>query len=228
VGVIHHHFSVWLAGTMNGCGRVRFFIDTVAGTLYYVLVQSPYGSETVDVSIFEAPFRNDLCTGSLPFTLGSKINIDTSLATTDETTVFTDCIDNNVPLYPGLWYNFTGTGEVFVSRLCNSVTALTFFSGSCGRSTLQCVKATTNPCSGSGFFTFNTTKDVVYFAFVQAYYDTNLDLTISSVAKNDLCKDAQPVTFGVPVSGNIREAILCKSTNYQAKVQKIPYGKQYF
>ena len=42
---------------------------------------------------------------------------------------------------------------------------VTIVSGSCGRAILQCVKATTNPCPSSGFFTFNTTRDTAYFCF---------------------------------------------------------------
>jgi hypothetical protein len=194
-----------VAGTTDGCGRERFFFDTTVGTTYQVLVQSLYSQELVDVSIFEAPPRgNDVCTGALPFPLGSLVYVDPSLATTDEATIFTDCIDNSAPLYPGVWFNFTGTGEVFIASSCITVTYITIFTGICGRSTLQCVKATTNPCP---YFTFNTTKDTVYSAFVQSYYDTTFDLTISSVAKNDLCKDAQPVTFGVPAAGNVTFAL---------------------
>jgi hypothetical protein len=201
-----------VAGTTNGCQRERFFFDTKVGITYHVLVHVPFFKETVDVSIFEPPpIGNDICTGAIPFPLGSLINIDPTFATTDEATVFTDCIDKNDKLfpglYPGLWYKFTGTGEVFVAKSCDAQSNLVFitiFSGICGPTTLQCVKATTDSCPPIGdSFTFNTTKDEVYFAYVQTFFETTVDLTISSVAKNDVCKNAQQVAFGLPVAVNL-------------------------
>ena len=195
-----------VAATNSPCDRERFFFDTVQGEVYHVLVQSYYDA-TVNLSISAAPYGNDLCTNAQRFKLDSTIHQDTSLATTDDATIFNDCIDNSQQLFPGLWYNFTGTGERVVARSCeqNGV-YISIFSGKCGRATLQCVAATTNPCEFDRF-SFDTVKDTTYLAFIQSISAGKFDLTIFDIVHNDECINAEPVTFGVPAIGNVTFAL---------------------
>jgi hypothetical protein len=166
-----------VAGTMNGCGRERFFIDTVAGTPYYVLVQSPYGTETVDVSIFEAPpISNDICVNAQPVVIGSNlvlVKYNTTYATTD-LTVINDCLGNNLvgnaPDYPGIWFNFTGNGGRIVLRGCSN-SLISVFTGGCNPSSLQCVAGTISGCGRERFFV-DTVAGTPYHVLVQSPYES--------------------------------------------------------
>ena len=195
-----------VAATTSPCERERFFFETVLGTTYHVLFQT-YNEGIADLSIFTPPPSNDLCNDAQSIALRSAVKANTSLATSDTATIFTDCIDTNEPLYPGIWFNFTGTGDPIVVRSCDlSYTYVTIFTGSCGRGTLQCVVATTNPCE-SERFRFDSIPGTKYTVLVQTYFEGIVDLIVFNVVKNDLCVNAQPLTLGVPAVGRLTYAL---------------------
>ena len=69
------------------------------------------------------------------------------------------------------------------------------------------MRETTHNSCAPDLFTLNTTKGTVYLAYVQSIEDTNVDLTMSSVAKNDLCTTAQQISFGIPTLGDLTFAL---------------------
>jgi hypothetical protein len=162
-----------VAGTQNGCATERLIFDTTLGIPYHVLVQA--SNIQVDVSIFEAPpSGNDFCINAQPVVIGSSpvaVRYNTTYATTD-LAVANDCLGNNlnggVPRYPGIWFNFTGTGQRVVARGC-SYSFISILTGGCNTTNLQCVAGTTNGC-GRERFIFDTTVGITYHVLVQNPY----------------------------------------------------------
>jgi hypothetical protein len=176
-----------VAATIFGCdsGQLigeRFIFETTLGTLYHVLVQLNH--ESVDVSIFSAPVvSNDLCVNAQSITIGSSplpVQFNTTYATTD-LDVADDCL-YGTPNYPGVWFNFTGTGGRIVARACDlSIynTYISIFTGGCNPSTRQCVAATDTGCDSEQQFIFETTLGTLYHVLVQLNYES-VDVSIFS------------------------------------------------
>ena len=197
--------------------RNRFFFETTLGTIYHALVQTPYNNE-VSVSVFAAaPARNDQCVNARPITIGSRpapIIFNTSYTTRD-LDVVDDCLSGRRPTYPGVWFNFTGTGSSIVAKACEQSyiynTFISIYTGGCNPSARQCVAATLYACEKE-ILVFKTTLGTKYHALVQSYvldsHDSGVELSFFSAPPapaNDLCINAQPLTIGsspVPLKFN--------------------------
>jgi hypothetical protein len=145
---------------------------------------------------------NDVCIKAVPFALNSTVSVNITSATIDSSEVPTNCFDNNLPQYPGIWYSFVGTGAQVTARSCNAdYTYISVYKGSCGATNLQCVAGSTNACARERFF-FNTVKGTTYYVLLQSYYEAVVDLSIfvPSPVANDNCINAIPLAINSTVS----------------------------
>jgi hypothetical protein len=86
---------------------------------------------------------NDLCVDAITLNCGDTVTGNTTQATNTGDPMDGCGTSNGAP---GVWYNFTGTGDVVSLGLCNSGfdTKIRVYSGACG--TLMCVAGNDDSC----------------------------------------------------------------------------------
>ena len=206
-----------IAATLQGCYGEKLYVETTLGTTYHMLVQMPAIrtlQESTAVSIFNAPpSPYDRCDDALPAIIGSTrfpISFDATYATSD-LEVVDDC-HSETTRYPGVWLNFTGTGERMefytggISNACGGL-KISVFTGGCNPSTLQCVAAFQPRCNRERYF-FESNLGTTYHVLVQVPnqpYLATISIISAPLASNDRCVNALPVVIGsspVPVQVN--------------------------
>lgn len=113
---------------------------------------------------------------------------------------------------PGVWYSFTGTGNVIELAMCNSTydTKLQVFSGSCDA--LNCIDGNDDSCGLQSEVTFMSEVGVEYLFYVfgfgsaQGDYELTIncvcDLSVDLGPDQLLCPDADPLEIEATISGD--------------------------
>jgi hypothetical protein len=198
----------------GSCDAAPFTFATVAGTTYYMLLQSTYADTQYiyDLTLVGAPpdiVDNDVCSTATPISIGASIVSNITLATTDENEVTSDCAGGNVTSSQrrGLWFTFQGSGGRIWVNTCASFggrqmfTAVSVYKGSCGAVTLQCVAGADNPCGGGILSAYQklsigTEPGTTYYVLVRnfeygpSFGQFMLQLTSVLVVVNDVCANA--------------------------------------
>jgi len=214
------------------CGNNQFFIDVdvtsvgdatevTDGTTTWpvtgagILQVGPFASgTTLDLTLthsdntcdlglgnfnFFCPPLNDLCADAEVINCGDTVNGNTSQATSNDEPAF--CGTGTGA--PGVWYNFTGNGDVVTASLCNSGfdTKIQVFEGACGA--LTCITGSDDDCGVQSEVIFNTVTGTEYYIYVFGFGSSTgvfqLDVTCVTpppAPDNDEC------AFAVPVSTN--------------------------
>ena len=143
------------------------------------------------------PFCGDTCTTAQPVACGDSIT-GTTVGATD--------IDEPVDFCgtgggaPGVWYEFTGTGDIVTMSLCNSTfdTKIQVWEGDC--TNLTCVNGNDDACGVQSETVFlsnaGTTYYVYVFGFGSSTGDYTLDVTCVTppdAPANDECDTAETV-----------------------------------
>jgi uncharacterized repeat protein (TIGR01451 family) len=140
------------------------------------------------------PATNNLCSGAIPITCGSTQTQTTVGATTGGAPTFT-C--GTGPGSGGLWYTYTGTGDVATFSLCGSSfnTRMQILTGSCGSFT--CVGGNDDFCGLQSQVAIASSLGTVYYIYVygstgsQGVFNLTTTCTpIPSAPLNDNCQTA--------------------------------------
>lgn len=191
-------------------GNQRFsFSNIPAGTYYLPVPDFLPGDYTMNVLSEDCPPppANDDCFTAIPVTCGQTVSGSTLLANYDYPGY---CGTGNDA--PGIWYSFTGTGDLVTLSTCDMAdfdTRISVFEGDC--SVLNCVGGNEDGYGCGGYtsqFSFISQPGTEYRILIHGYYATgNFDLSVSCTTPpppppNDNCADVLPVTLasGVPVT----------------------------
>ncbi len=130
-------------------------------------------SETFN--LMACPPNNDLCIDAETISCGDSV----SGATTDAT-------ENDEPAdfcgtgegAPGVWYEFTGTGDIVTMSLCNSTfdTKIQVWEGSCDA--LNCITGIDDACGLQSEVSFISSTGASYFVYVFGYGTSTGDYTL--------------------------------------------------
>jgi hypothetical protein len=211
-----------VAGKNGLCRGERAVFDTIAGTTYLVLIRSGINDFNVTLNVAPPPVVNDLCENAEPIAIDSKVSANLTFATSD--VINDDCFNDGLFTdFPGVWYSLVGTGERVVALFCNNTyptTSITVLEGSCGTTSLKCVAATREPCSLERFV-FDTIQGTTYYILLRSDRSSTddasvVELSISKGAPvpNDLCANAQPMSIGSTVRGDLSFATAEKGFEY--------------
>ena len=187
------------------------------GTTYAVSVTGNCSGGTTSTAattsfttLFPTP-ANDLCSGAIALTCGQTVTGTTNGATTtgDPTA---SCSTNTPSASPGVFYAFTGTGDIVTASTCGAATTidtkLFVYSGTCGA--LTCVGSNDDDgtCTNTlaSTVTFTSTAGTTYYFMVQRFGTGNtgnfgLSLTCVAPAPQSLTvTNGQNVTASGPYS----------------------------
>jgi len=206
--------NVYYQGCDQGGAIVDF--EVVAGAEYSLVVS---GSVLGDLGFFELKVRtlnrpvNDRCEGAVDVgAVGSNVT-----GTLFDATTSPDEEDFSCSIYSygeGVWYTFTGTGEVVrASSPSDSVSSISIYEGECG--SLKCVAKPRNDYSdGVKSSVVQTVEGVTYYVLVSGNggnnnnfnsnngmeADGSFDLSIASVVPppNAECSAAIDITLNDP------------------------------
>ena len=110
---------------------------------------------------------NDLCTNAISVVSGDTVNGTTRIATSSGAPSF-DCGTSITA--PGIWYQFSGNGNLISLDLCSGTnfdTKLFVFSGSCG--SLQCVDGNDDNCGVQSRVEFVSQTETTYYIYVSGF-----------------------------------------------------------
>ena len=150
---------------------------------------------------FVALGQNDLCTGAININCGQTIIGTTVGATVDAVGT---CI-TALGTAPGIWYSFTGDGQLTTLSLCGSGydTKIGVFSGTCG--TLTCITGNDDFCGLSSQVSLPTVLGTSYFVLITGFGTATgtftLTRTCSAPLPNDLCSGAINIDCGQTITG---------------------------
>jgi uncharacterized repeat protein (TIGR01451 family) len=162
------------------------------------------------------PATNNLCTGAIPITCGSVEMQTTVGATTTGAPTFT-C--GTGPGSGGLWYTYTGTGDVATFSLCGSAydTRIQVFTGSCG--TFTCVSGNNDSCNTQSEVSIISALGTVYYVYVYGstgsqgvFTLTTSCVPVPTAPVNDNCQTATIV----PVNNGLNCNLISSGTIYGA------------
>lgn len=197
-----------LTSTSSGTDPMYYGYNVTAGTTYYITVSSgrfstPYCTGfDLDIYTCPPPPSNDLCTGATSLPCGTTNLAGTTLGSTN-TAHGTGCTMSNY----GVWYKFTGDGQVNLITVTPEAgydVELSLSTGTCG--SLSNVGCLDQNGSGTAESTYiNTVLGTTYYLYVADIYssgdeyDTG-DFTISRECipppANDLCSGATSLPCG--------------------------------
>jgi len=155
---------------------------------------------------FIAKAQNDLCTGAININCGQTITGTTVGATIDAVGTCTTALGTA----PGVWFSFTGDGQISTLSLCGSGydTKIGVFSGSCGA--LVCVAGNDDFCGLSSQVTVNTVLGTNYFVLVTGFGTASGAFTFTRTCTaplvNDLCSGAININCGQTITGSTSSA----------------------
>jgi hypothetical protein len=178
--------------------------NSVRGVQYFVLVHG-FGGETGNFELMVTqlfPPPNDSCENAETVTSGLPISGSTVAATKSGLS----CNGTSVSA-PGVWYTLNGTGDrigaTTSSSNTNFDTKINVYSGICDE--LTCVDGNDDDATSlHSLVKWNSIRGAQYFILVHGYGTGNFELTVTQLfpPPNDDCKNAETVTFGLPVSGS--------------------------
>eukprot|EP00339_Tiarina_fusa_P012669 CAMPEP_0117085010 /NCGR_PEP_ID=MMETSP0472-20121206/59804_1 /TAXON_ID=693140 ORGANISM="Tiarina fusus, Strain LIS" /NCGR_SAMPLE_ID=MMETSP0472 /ASSEMBLY_ACC=CAM_ASM_000603 /LENGTH=2345 /DNA_ID=CAMNT_0004814179 /DNA_START=233 /DNA_END=7270 /DNA_ORIENTATION=- len=186
--------------------------DSVAGEVYYLLVQSYYDEGAVfEILIDEAfPPENDQCSDAMgPIEPGSGVIYGSNVDAIFDG-VFS-CYAGSTS--GGLWYKVIGTGQAMRADTCFDSTGhfdseLAVYDGTCG--SLRCLSSNDDSCGLSSAVTWPTMPGEEYFVRVNGLGTSVgefwLDITAFDPAENDVCSTSLPVFPDDPVVGTVAGA----------------------
>ncbi|MFK7968902.1 MAG: dockerin type I domain-containing protein [Bacteroidia bacterium] len=187
-------------------------IRSVPNTRYYILVHGSNGATgdfTLDLQCESSPINDD-CVQAAPITCGASVQGSTAGGSVDNTPLCNGMSQSS----PGVWYSFTGNGDMASLSTCsfltNFDTRLSVFTGSC--TSLQCMLENDDEACflGSRFSeaSFLTTAGETYYVMVHGFAgatgDFQLNLTCTTpptTPPNDLLANASLIACGDSVAG---------------------------
>lgn len=199
-----------VTGTVDGPTPVVEIAGLDAGTEYtfYLFEECGPGSVSQTVGPFEfttlpePPPANATCGGALPITCNEQIDGATDMSFYQPGIT---CGAANITS-PGLWYTFTGTGEIVTLSTCGAAdfdTKISVYGGSCTDPVCVAGADDAPDCSANTtVVSFPTTIGTTYFALVHGYEDQTGTFTLAMtcapscapVAANDECSNAVILT----------------------------------
>ena len=174
-----------------------------ASTDYYVTIE-PYNANgpatgcTEQMFTTYTPVPGDDCSIAVPIACGDNVNGTTVGATNFGAPTGTCGTGTGAP---GVWYNFTGNGDIITASLCGSSydTKIQVYDGSCGA--LSCVTGNDDNCGLSSEVSFISTVGTEYYIYVFGFGSStgNFTLDVSCVTPppppaNDDCANAIDLT----------------------------------
>lgn len=171
------------AGGGNATETVSF--ATTAGQTYLIrLMRMNTGSNAMTGNICvttpNTPPANDQCAGATSVTCGGTYIGSTVLSTATNDPTGT-CGTSGVT--PGVWFRFTGTGQIVTASLCGSSydTKMQVYSGTCA--SMTCIDGNDDYCSTQSQVTFNSVNGTNYYIFVGGFSSATgtYSLTMSCV-----------------------------------------------
>lgn len=194
---------VCVGGNDDGVGCSNFSseltISSVPNTVYYVLVHGFLSSTgTFDLTAtFTGPPVNDDCSNATSIACGQAMSGSTDNATLDNAS---SCsfVSNTAP---GVWYEFTGTGQPVIASLCSGTnydSKLSVYTGSCA--SLTCVDGNDDACGLQSEVLFNSISGQSYYILVHGFGSAtgsySLDITCVTPPPNDNACDAIAAGIG--------------------------------
>ncbi|MGB0769602.1 MAG: hypothetical protein ACPGPB_02495, partial [Flavobacteriaceae bacterium] len=150
--------------------------------------------------------QNDLCTDAIAVSCGDTVTGSTDAATsTGAPTGFCGTSSGA----PGVWYEFTGTGQEITFSLCGSSydTKIQVYSGDC--SNLECIDGNDDSCSTQSEVSITSIENESYLVYVYGWGSSTGDFTLDvscaeapDPIENDICTDAITVSCGDTVTGS--------------------------
>lgn len=112
------------------------------------------------------PPDNDLCVDAFPIACGESDSGNTSAANDTGAPTGTCGTGGGAP---GVWYTFTGSGEIVTASLCNSTydTKIQVYQGSCDA--LVCVTGNDDSCGLQSSVDFVTEAGTIYYFYVYGF-----------------------------------------------------------
>jgi len=119
--------------------------------------------------------QNDICTDAISVSCGDTVTGTTVGATTTGAPTASCGTGSGAP---GVWYEFTGTGQNITFSLCGSSydTKIQVYSGDC--SDLVCVAGNDDSCSTQSEVSITSTENESYFVYVFGYSAAVGDFTL--------------------------------------------------
>ena len=170
------------------------------------------GSDDVTINLANPDgsscITNDLCMDAVTIACGDVVTGNTDGATSDDAPPGT-C--GTTPGAPGVWYTFTGTGNLIELAMCNSNydTKLQVFEGPCDA--LVCVDGNDDSCGLQSEVDFLSEVGVEYYFYVFGFgtstgdYELSIncvcDLTVDVGEDEILCPDSEPLVIEAVISG---------------------------
>ncbi|HRG01580.1 MAG TPA: T9SS type A sorting domain-containing protein [Bacteroidia bacterium] len=204
-----------VAGTcVNATGLLGTETTTFTATIgqvYYLRmfkVNSANKKLTGTVCVYHAttPPANDACSGATTVSCAGTYTGSTILATSTGDPAGT-C--GTTAGTPGVWYKFTGNGQIITASLCGSSydTKIQVYSGTCG--SLSCVSGNDDFCGTSSQVTWTSTNAVDYYIFVGGFGGATgtYSLTMS-------CASLGVPNCAVKTSPANGSTLTCSSTNF--------------
>ena len=158
--------SVTLPGLANGTYYIKVVNVGTAGTM---------ALSSLCVTAPLPPPANDLCSGAIAVSCGNSYAGNTTSATRSANDPGMFCGTLWIgAASPGVWYSFTGTGQVVTASVCGSAswdTRIGVYTGSCGA--YNCVNGDDNSCSLQSTVTFSSTLGTTYFIHVDGNFGSS-------------------------------------------------------
>lgn len=160
------------ADAVSGIGTETVAMSTTIGQTYKIRVMRTNNSGTnnmdgtICITVPAAAPANDQCAGAQLVTCGNSYTGSTSLATSTGDPTGTCGTSAGTP---GVWYRFSGTGQIVTASLCGSSfdTKLQVYSGTCA--SMSCVTGNDDFCSTQSQVTFTSISGTTYYIFVGGY-----------------------------------------------------------
>jgi len=170
------------------------------------------GSDDVTINLANPDgtscITNDLCMDAETIACGDVVTGNTEGATSDDDPGTCGTTSGA----PGVWYTFTGTGNLIELAMCNSDydTKLQVFSGSCDA--LVCIDGNDDSCGLQSEVDFLSEVGVEYYFYVFGFgtavgnFELSIncvcDLTVDAGADQILCPDSEPLVIEAIISGD--------------------------
>ncbi len=164
-GCCDTHSSVW-SGTLDANSEVLFGLREFGG-----------GSNLSFNIIQTGPPDNDLCVGAIPVNVNSSVSGNTAHPCyTADTEPFCGTSDGTGA---GLWYSFTGTGNIVQVSTCGSSydTKIRVYTGNCAAPT--CVAGQDDACGLQTEFDFCTVSGTTYYVLVHGFGSNEGNFTLN-------------------------------------------------
>jgi len=163
-----------------------------------IILANPDGSSCI---------TNDLCMDAEPIACGDVVVGNTESATSDDDPGTCGTTSGA----PGVWYTFTGTGNLIELAMCNSDydTKLQVFEGPCDA--LVCVDGNDDSCGLQSEVDFLSEVGVEYYFYVFGFgtavgnFELSIncvcDLTVDAGDDQTLCPDSDPLVIDAVING---------------------------